>query len=277
MQVQEFFSRLFADYVNVTPRARGVHDLIERQFGSVTNDHVAFRTFATPNLGIAQLERPFLEWGYRRDNFYPFPNKHLRAYGYIPTADDLPLLFISELILDELPQPAASWCRRAAAQAAPASMSVEQLLLGTRPWEVPSFEVYQALTQASPYAAWLSAWGYRANHFTVAVHALPTRPSLRQLVDTLLAAEVPMNTEGGLIQGTKADLLEQASTLAEPRAFEFAGGQSHVIPSCYYEFAERHRQPDGALYRGFVAQNANNIFESTTARKELSRAPTGRG
>jgi hypothetical protein len=37
------------------------------------------------------------------------------------------------------------------------------------------------------------------------------------------------------------------------------------IPSCFYEFAQRYRLPDGNLYQGFVAANADKIFESTNA------------
>lgn len=265
MQVQEFFSRLFVDYVGVTPRAQRIHDLVVDQFGAVKNDHVAFRTVASETFGLQRLEAPFLNWGYRRDRPYHFPHKHLRAYGYIPDDDSLPLVFLSELVLDEMPPFVRSWFQQALAQAAHQTAPLPQLLLGVRPWEMPTFADYQELNRSSPYAAWLSAWGFRANHFTIAVHALPARPGLKTLVDTLLGQGIPMNTEGGLIQGTRADCLEQASTLAEPRQVQFKDGQ-HEIPSCYYEFAERHQDQDGKLYRGFVAQSASNIFESTTAR-----------
>ena len=38
---------------------------------------------------------------------------------------------------------------------------------------------------------------------------------------------------------------------------------AHSIPCCYYEFAKRYTQADGKLFRGFVAQSADKIFEST--------------
>jgi len=266
MQVQEFFSRLFADYVGVTPNAQRIHDFVEAKFGAVTNDHVAFRTIASPRLGLQEFEAPFLSWGYRRDNAYHFPHKHLRAYGYIPEDDRLPLVFLSELLLDEMPLLVRTWFEHALEQANDQLTPFPELLLGARPWEMPTFADYERLNQHSPYAAWLSVWGFRANHFTIAVHALPTRPGLRTLLNALIEHGVVMNTEGGLIQGTRADCLEQASTRAEPRRVQFSGGETHEIPSCYYEFAERHVGHDGQLYRGFVAQSANNIFESTTAR-----------
>jgi len=265
MQVQEFFSRLFVDYVGVTPSAQRIHDFVAAKFGAVKNDHVAFRTVTSERFGLSQLEVPFLDWGYRRDRSYHFPHKHLRAYGYIPKDESLPLLFLSELVLDEMPPVVSAWFNRALKQASGSATPFPELLLGTRPWEMPTFAEYQELNRASPYGAWLSAWGFRANHFTIAVHALPAQPGLGALVDALMEQGIAMNTEGGLIQGTIADCLEQASTRAELRQVQFRDGL-HEIPSCYYEFAERRTGQDGQLYRGFVAQSASNIFESTTAQ-----------
>jgi hypothetical protein len=36
-----------------------------------------------------------------------------------------------------------------------------------------------------------------------------------------------------------------------------------VIPSCYYEFAQRFKGADGKLFSGFIAGSADKIFEST--------------
>jgi hypothetical protein len=64
------------------------------------------------------------------------------------------------------------------------------------------------------------------------------------------------------VKGTPDVLLEQGSTLADRVAVDFADG-SHVIPTCYYEFALRHPDATGKLYEGFVPASANRIFEST--------------
>jgi len=266
MKAEEFFALLFTDYVGITPQAARIFDLVQRRFGKVSNDHVAFRTFASGALDLERLEQPFLRWGYRRDGFYEFPNKHLRAFSYVPAEDTLPLVFISELVVEALSPAAQHFITSALAAAELASRSMAELLLGTRPWPLPTWQQYEMLHRESPYAAWLSVWGLRANHFTVAVHDLPMRPTLRELVADLKQAGYAMNEEGGLIQGTPADHLEQASTLAELRPVRFRDGSTREIASCYYEFAERHRLLDGTLYQGFVAQNANNIFESTTVK-----------
>lgn len=38
---------------------------------------------------------------------------------------------------------------------------------------------------------------------------------------------------------------------------------SYEIPSCYYEFAVRYPDNSGKLFNGFIAENADKIFEST--------------
>lgn len=267
MQVSEFFARLWEQYTEVTPQALQIFRHVERKFGAVRNDHVAFRTFDRERISIDVLEQAFLSFGYQRHQRYEFPDKHLEAYGYVPPEDNLPLVFLSHLKCDELPDAVGAWVERALYTVEGLPRDPAELLLLGRPWEPPSWEDYQALNDVSPYAAWMAVWGFRANHFTVAVHELATQPTLEQLVDSLVEEGFPMNREGGLIKGTRAELLEQASTLAELRPVLFADGDEHAVPSCYYEFARRYPDVNGQLYRGFVATSATNIFESTTAQK----------
>jgi hypothetical protein len=48
---------------------------------------------------------------------------------------------------------------------------------------------------------------------------------------------------------------------------EFADGQMHAVPTCYYEFAKRYPDASGKLFQGFVATSADKIFESTDTKK----------
>jgi hypothetical protein len=267
MRVSEFFARLWEQYTEVAPQALQIFRHVESKFGSVRNDHVAFRTFDRERISIDVLEQAFLSFGYRRHQRYDFPDKHLEAFGYLPPHDDLPLVFLSQLKCDEFPDAVGAWVERALYSVEAFPEDPAELLLLGRPWDPPSWEDYQALSDVSPYAAWMSVWGFRVNHFTVAVHDLPARPTLEQLVDSLLEQGFMMNREGGLIKGTRAELLEQASTLAELRPVSFADGEVRAVPSCYYEFARRYADTSGQLYQGFVAASATNIFESTTAQK----------
>lgn len=269
MQAQEFYRRLWENYVTIAPSAGKIHELVEARFGPIRNDHVAFRTFDISPISLADLEKPFLHWGYRRDQAYPFPDKHLHAYGYIPPNDDLPLVFLSELTTRELSARSRDWIERTVSGTRLEPDPVA-LLLGGRPWALPTWAEYQLLEAESAYAAWLSVWGFCANHFTIAVHALRDDPALSDVVGELRARGFVMNEVGGMIKGSPSQLLQQASTVAESRSVTFDAGPKE-LPSCYYEFAKRYTEPKGELYLGFVAASAKDIFESTTAR---SRTPT---
>ena len=56
--------------------------------------------------------------------------------------------------------------------------------------------------------------------------------------------------------------MKKSSTMAEKQQVTFEEGKFE-IPSCYYEFALRHKDDRGELYQGFVSASADKIFEST--------------
>jgi hypothetical protein len=134
-----------------------------------------------------------------------------------------------------------------------------------RPWAV-SFTEYQTLLDESEYAAWVAAFGFRVNHFTVDVNSLSTFPDLHALDAFLVEQGFALNTSGGMVKGTVADRLEQSSTLADAIEVAFSDRKAR-IPSCYYEFARRYPLPSGELFHGFVPASADKIFESTDVRR----------
>ena len=115
-------------------------------------------------------------------------------------------------------------------------INVESFLYSGTHWQV-SHQEYLDLLSESEYAAWVAAWGYRANH---------------------------LNTTGGEIKGDETVKLEQSSTMADHVLVEFSD-KTVAIPSCFYEFAKRYPMENGELYTGFVAASADKIFESTNA------------
>jgi copper chaperone CopZ len=131
---------------------------------------------------------------------------------------------------------------------------------------MPTWVEYQALLAESEYAAWLLAIGLRANHFTISVNHLENYRTLQQVVQAVKEAGFALNTVGGEIKGSSEVFLEQASTLADKQQVEFADGDEHQIATCFYEFALRYPQSDGALFQGFVEGNADKIFDSTNSR-----------
>jgi hypothetical protein len=134
-------------------------------------------------------------------------------------------------------------------------------ICGGRPW-TPEFSTYEALERESEYAAWMSAFGFRVNHFTVFANALHTFPALSSLNAFLVSHGFRLNTVGGEIKGSPAEYLEQSSTLASEAEVDFREGRRRV-PGCYYEFAVRYPLPDGRLFQGFNAKSADRIFRST--------------
>src|SRR5664280_1289059 len=123
------------------------------------------------------------------------------------------------------------------------------------------------LSEESEYAAWFYVFGFRANHFTVSINALKKYNDIHRVNDLLTKNGFVLNTSGGEIKGTPADLLQQSSTLADSVNVKFIEG-SFEVPCCYYEFAQRFHDSDGHLYNGFIAKSADRIFESTNFHRK---------
>ena len=108
----------------------------------------------------------------------------------------------------------------------------------------------------------MSAFGFRANHFTVFANALRTFPDLASLNGFLKGHGFRLNESGGEIKGGPDIHLEQSSTMAGMAGVAFREGP-RTVPGCYYEFARRYPLPGGELFQGFNDKSADKIFEST--------------
>ncbi|WP_108652234.1 DUF1338 domain-containing protein [Dongshaea marina] len=254
------FEALWKDFLNLTPSAMRIHQLLGGG-EQVINDHIALRTYGDPRVDLPKLAQHFEAVGYQCCGDYHFAQKKLRAHHYEHPDPEAPKVFISELILeecsDELQQRVAELLEGVDASV---TESPEFLWSGA-PWQA-SIETYQSLLKESEYAAWLAAFGFRANHFTVDVNRLTNFASLEEVNQTLSGAGFPLNLSGGAIKGSPEVLLEQSSILADPVEVHFSDGAS-TIPGCFYEFARRYPKADGELYTGFVAASADKLFEST--------------
>ncbi len=264
---EHLLQTLWSHYADITPSAPRIHTWLQNRGESLKNDHIALRTFDLSPIALADLEPLILGLGYQMTGEYSFEVKKLRARSYSVPGSDAPRIFLSELRTAQMPESVQAVARDLAAQVDARGLD---LLTSPMHWTPVTRETYEGLREVSEYAAWLSVFGLRANHFTVAVNALQsfgqTKP-LAVLCDALQAQGVVLNTSGGVIKGSKADLLEQASTLADQTEVIFAGGERGLVPSCYIEFAWRHQDPNtDGLFDGFVTASADRIFESTDAR-----------
>jgi hypothetical protein len=264
MTIPELLAALWADYTRSTPQAARIHALLAARGETVRNDHVALRTFAADGIGIAALAAPFEALGWQLRDRYDLADKMLNAAYWQHADPALPKVFISELRVGELPAAAQAIIAGLIAQLPARFAARDDLPWAGRPWSITGAD-YDALRAVSEYAAWVAAFGFRVNHFTVDVNALTTFADLPALVAALTAAGFAMNESGGVIKGSAAERLEQAATLADTATVALAD-RSVTIPSCYYEFARRYPLPNGELFHGFVPASANRIFESTDVR-----------
>ncbi|MBY6187198.1 DUF1338 domain-containing protein [Marinobacter hydrocarbonoclasticus] len=261
--VESLFGALWDDYQHQCPSATAIHKLLGGG-KAIINDHVAFRTFNLPEVGLEKLAAHFLALGYEAKGEYRFEQKKLAARHFEHPDPTAPKVFISELLLEQCSTELQDTVKAMVAQLPANAADAPDFLYSGAQWQVSQAQ-YDALLKESEYAAWLSAFGYRANHFTVDVNALDGYETLEAVNQALKDAGFALNSSGGEIKGSAEVLLEQSSTLADKVAVSFSDDE-RVIPSCFYEFALRYPKADGQLYTGFVAASADKIFESTDAR-----------
>ncbi|MFE8070630.1 DUF1338 domain-containing protein [Marinobacteraceae bacterium S3BR75-40.1] len=261
---QTLFDHLWQAYLKVTPSAEKIHAILKGdEGGRIVNDHIALRTFNLDKVNLEKLAAHFRHVGYEEGGEYHFEAKKLYAKHFEHPDPSAPKVFISELLVDQCSRQLQEQVRWMVAQVDPQAVTANNFLYSGAPWQV-NYATYQQLLEESEYAAWMAAWGYRANHFTVSVNELGHLDSIEAVNQKLKEHGFKLNSSGGEIKGSPQDLLEQSSTLADRVPVQFAD-QTVTIPSCFYEFALRYPQADGKLYSGFVAASADKIFESTDA------------
>ncbi|MFC5045685.1 DUF1338 domain-containing protein [Aquimarina hainanensis] len=265
-----FFEELWKQYSDKTPSAQKVKTLFEKQGNMVYNDHIAIRTFDDPRVNIDVLAKPFLAMGYEPKGEYHFEAKKLFAKHFEHTTDpNAPKIFISQLKTNEFSEQLQTTVKQLLDTVTPDVFTEDNLILKGRIWSTPSFSIYEELKKESEYAAWMYVNGFCSNHFTVDVNKLATFDSLEAVNTFLKENGFKMNTSGGEIKGSAAQLLEQSSILADIVEVAFIEGPQKIT-SCYYEFAYRYKDSNNELFTGFIANSADKIFESTDMKLQTS-------
>ncbi len=268
MNLNRIFDRLWKDYTAQNPSAQKIYNLFTEKGENVVNDHIAFRTLDLPEINIDVLSKPFISNGYEPKGEYRFLEKHLYAKHFeLPEDDTAPRIFISQLILSDCSQFVQNTLKESVKEKDFMNMSPEKIIFSGSISTHLSFEVYNRLREESEYAAWFYVFGFRANHFTVSINSLKKYNNIYSVNELLKKNGFNLNSSGGEVKGTKADLLQQSSTTADTIMIDFSEG-SFEVPGCYYEFAQRFPDSNGNLYNGFVAKSADKIFESTNFYKK---------
>ena len=263
----EIFSTLWRNYTLQNPSAQAIHDLFIKENEAVVNDHIAFRTFDDSRMNIQVLAKKFIKAGYEFVGEYKFEDKHLNAVHLEHPTEEAPRVFISELILSEFSEEFQKIIKKRINSVGNAYYSDPDLIYKGSVWNKPSFETYQKIRTESEYGAWLYVHGFRVNHFTVNINTLKKYDTIEKVNKFIKDSGFPMNPVGGEIKGTSDKFLQQSSTLAEIIQMEFEEG-TYEVPACFYEFAIRYPDSNGQLFSGFIAANANKIFESTNFREK---------
>ena len=261
--MKDIFNALWNDYISITPDAQKVHDLLEDYGETVINDHIALRTFNKHPISVSDIGKIIIDKGYRPREKFHFDEKHLDAQFF--SHPDHPIIFISELVIEHFSQELQEICLDLVEEA---DKAIKQtgFTWPFNPWRV-SHSTYQKLKTESEYAAWLSAFGIRANHFTLFINKLNKIKGIEELNAFLKENGFVLNASGGEIKGSEELYLKQSSTMAGTIDWNFSDG-TYQIPGCYYEFAERFPIDDkGTLFDGFIAQSADKIFESTNLKE----------
>ncbi|MDZ4874070.1 MAG: hypothetical protein CLLPBCKN_003466 [Chroococcidiopsis cubana SAG 39.79] len=289
------WDRLWQQYRARVSYAQVYEQMILQAGGTVANDHIAFRSLRlnidTPegkqNLGIEYLASVAEALGYTAAGEYIFPAQKLYARHYQhPEQEqyDLPKLFISELIVEELPEAIASLIYQTVSDASlgwamPSNATnptdidlIVDRLQGvfTRPWSPPKQSVVEEVNRVTQYGAWVLLHGYAVNHFTGYVNRQHTLqyPDIETTANGLATLGVPMKAQ---IEGSLEVGLRQTATHAVKEmvtVIDDVTGELMQIPwtYAYYEIAERYPVEavgKKVLFDAFLGQNAQHLFEMT--------------
>lgn len=268
MDLNQIFDRLWTDYTTQNPSSGKIYDLFIKEGEKPDNDHIAFRTLDYPEINIEAVAKPFLANGYVPAGEYIFKEKHLFAKHFeLPGNTAAPRVFISQLILSDSSGFIRNTFDELYKKVDWKKINAGELIFTGTFFDSLSFKTYNRLREESEYAAWFYVFGFRANHFTVSINSLKKYNDILKVNDLLKKNGYLLNTSGGEVKGTPSELLQQSSTMADIVKVNFKEGLFEV-PSCYYEFAQRHADSNGKIYSGFIAKSADKIFESTNYYKK---------
>lgn len=286
---QRLWQKLWEDYQQRVSYARIYQEMIHEAGGTVVNDHIAFRSLRlsidSRSLGIAYLESVVKILGYEIEEEYIFPDQKLyaRHYRHPQQAElDFPKLFISELMVELLPEPIAAMIEKTVKPGKlfdtwdledwVKTAQVDQLQkIFIRPWPAPLKSVVEAVHEVSQYGAWVLLHGYAVNHFTGYVNRqqAPQYPDIERTAHALVQRGIPMKAA---IEGNVGSGLRQTATQAVTEMVPVRDDASGLLTSipwtyAYYEIAERNMVEvapgQQALFEGFLGPQARNLFEMT--------------
>jgi hypothetical protein len=238
----ELIDSLWRDFIESTPQAARIRELLVARGELVHHDHVALRTFAAPGIGMDALARRFEAEGFRPRERYRFDEGHLRARYWQHDDPNAPKVFIVELDIGSLSPGAQAIAERLLAQVRPGFYERSDLVCAGRPW-TPTYADYQALLVESEHAARVAALGLGVERCSLDVGALITFPDLDALVAFLVEHAFRVDVRG-----------DRAMLRPDRIAVRFADAMVR-IPSGAYELVARQLPPPREV-RGYAVSVA---------------------
>ncbi len=276
---KNIFQTLWQEYSTRVSYAKTYEKMISVAGGQVKNDHIAFRSLRMvvnnkQTLGIDYLEGFFKLLGYQMGGEYFFPETHLYARHYYHPQEkesNLPKLFISELIVDELPENIQELIYQTVKEVNLPGYETENIFI--RPWQPPKLSVVEEVNKVTQYGAWILLHGYAVNHFTGYINTqnTPEYPDIDTTAKALAAEGVPMKA---VIEGSANIGLRQTATQAIKEMVAVindvdGSNQEIEIPwtYAYYELAQRYpievTPGHQVIFDAFLGRNAKELFEMT--------------
>ncbi len=320
----EIYYKLRADYLQKIPYGNefAVLEKDDPVMGKagLREDHIAFRSFYCPMgeikpVGIGTIERIFGPLGWKRgvdekgkEYNYDFPNMKVRAIHleYPQDRPDLPKMFVSELMVDELDAKDAAkikadladcrdplttedkeWLQRLSkGETIPESRGMELAERAYkalhRPWLPPHRSTVLQTNERSQYAPWTLLNG-TMNHIAYLTHDLHATAEGHKNAGRELLPSVMGSKEVGLLQtSVRSPMFEFAVTedddgsKVEAGVFDFEvreddGSRGKIRwTGPFAEIIERPLGQDGKRYEAFLPENAAHIF-AATRNKEVAK------
>ncbi|KAI8469141.1 MAG: hypothetical protein J3K34DRAFT_470258 [Monoraphidium minutum] len=237
-------------------------------------DHLAFRTFSVPGLGIDCLEAALQSFGFSRQGELEIPGRHVTAAWFAPPPlepggppayEQLPSALVSQVEVDALSPRAQATIRRHTARvpALGAAAAWAGALTGALPWggPAPSWREYAELMDESEDAAWVLVNGFTPVHLALATHRVRPRPdaplaaaagrlqsrgfALNDADPSHIKTSAPAPGGGGVVRTSADGRLLQAATVADVVEFWFEGEREpFLVPGSYLALVERHPLPE---------------------------------
>jgi len=230
--------KVFLDRVSY---ARYYEKAVSRRSGSVVIDHIGFRTLRSHTgeqpEGLWAFRHIFDCLGYTPAEEYHFPKKNIKAMHFEPGKPGLPMVFISELEVSQLPE----WAQHEIAEVVGSTpylisdtgiellnrlktdgelteeaaevLENELIRYFHRPWNPPYKETVLKINELSHYGAWVLLHGNAPSHFA----CLVSQQNVAGWIDIATTCKalqnegIPMKKQ---IEGENGSSLQQSATLA---------------------------------------------------------------